>query len=282
MVTPEGVLLEFRPSGIATRVVGRIVDILVLGILFWVASLVLVLFASSAESWVAIAAFVVLTFLMLFGYPVAMEVLGGGRTLGHRATGTRVIRVDGGPVRFRNSAIRSILFLVDGIMTLGFGGVVAILTSSRGQRLGDQAAGTMVVKLVDKTWADFTTPRVTDGYEKLADRIDVGRLSRSEVLLAVELLRRGSEMRYGAQTDLAERVAAHLDSKLGSVREHGVPLDAFLLVVVGAWAASGGRRIDTNRLAASSGDPQRRSGQKAAAVDGPSLAPVAGGFTAPG
>ncbi|MCB0991337.1 MAG: RDD family protein [Acidimicrobiales bacterium] len=281
VVTPEGVLLEFRPSGIATRAMGRLIDLLIMGVGFWLTSLVLVLIAGSVENWVVIATFVALSFLMLFGYPVALEVFGGGRTLGHRATGTRVIRIDGGPVRFRNSAIRSIMFLIDGPVTLGFGGVVSIIASSRGQRLGDQAAGTMVVKLANKEAADFSTAQVPAGCEKLAERLDIGRVSRSDVLLAVELLRRGSKMRFGAQTDLGERVAAHLDHKLGSVRTPGLPVDQFLTTVVAVWARSGGRRLDTYRLDGGAGvgeaqpDHRRRHAARAAPL-------VAGGFTAPG
>ena len=61
VVTPEGVLLEFRPSGIATRAMGRLIDLLIMGVGFWLTSLVLVLIAGSVENWVVIATFVALS-----------------------------------------------------------------------------------------------------------------------------------------------------------------------------------------------------------------------------
>jgi hypothetical protein len=75
---------------------------------------------------------------------VLFETLASGRTPGKRWTGLRVVRLDGGPVTFTTSAVRNLLRLVDGL--LGYAvGVVAILVSVRNQRLGDLAAGTLVV-----------------------------------------------------------------------------------------------------------------------------------------
>ncbi|MCP3939215.1 MAG: RDD family protein [Actinomycetia bacterium] len=281
VVTPEGVLLEFRPTGIATRTIGRLVDLALMSVALMVSGLVLGLVALATPTWVVIAAWVVITFLILFGYPVAFEVFGAGRTLGHRATGTRVIRTDGGPVRFRNAAIRAMMFLVDGPVTAGFGGVVSILVSSRSQRLGDQAAGTMVVKLADKSLVQAGPAIIPAGYEEVAAQIDLARLTKADVLLAVELLRRGSEMREGAQSDLGSRVRNHIDARLGGVWRPGMRIDPFLRTVIGVWAQSGGNRIDTFSVRGRSRAEARP--RRTLATDTGSSAPaVVGGFTAPG
>ena len=52
-------------------------------------------------------------FLIIFGYPILFEVLDGGRSIGKRATGLRVVRLDGGPIGFGAASIRNIMRMID-------------------------------------------------------------------------------------------------------------------------------------------------------------------------
>ena len=88
----------------------------------------------------------VLTFLILVGYPIAMETLWNGRTLGKAAMGLRVVTQEGGPIRFRHAAIRGIFGLIEIWIFLGSIAVVAIIFSKRNQRVGDMVAGTIVLR----------------------------------------------------------------------------------------------------------------------------------------
>src|SRR5437867_9528930 len=92
------------------------------------------------------AAAIVASFLVWFGYDVAFETLASGRTPGKRATGLRVVRLGGEPVGFAASAVRNLLRLVDGLPGIYAVGAACILFSRRNQRLGDLAAGTLVVR----------------------------------------------------------------------------------------------------------------------------------------
>lgn len=218
VVTPEGVLLDYRPAGLATRTMGRLIDLSLMGIVFYV-SFVLGLVLLLSGSFVLVTIYMIaLGFFVLFGYPIGFEVYGGGRTPGHRATGTRVIRTDGGPVGLRHSAIRAMLFLVDGIATTGFAGAVSVLVTKRGQRLGDLAAGTMVVRVDRVVMAPGPAPSIGHGLASRASEFDRRRLDRDDVTTARMLMERGAQFREGAQVDLAERVAERLDSQLGNVR----------------------------------------------------------------
>jgi hypothetical protein len=70
-----------------------------------------------------------------------------GRTLGKAALGLRVVRDDGGPIVFRHALVRGLVgALVDFGITLGAGALISSLLSDRGKRIGDIAAGTVVIQ----------------------------------------------------------------------------------------------------------------------------------------
>lgn len=234
VVTPEGVFLDYRPAGLATRTMGRLIDLgLQVALTYFVLTVALVVVVSvSATPWIIFAT--VFMFVMFFGYPVLFEVYGGGRTPGHRATGTRVIRTDGGPVRFRHALIRSFLFLVDGFATSGFAGAVAVLTTKRGQRLGDLAAGTMVVRLEGVAAVQKEAHVVPSGLLDRSKAFDLRRLDPADVTTARILLDRGGSFHRGAQLDLATRLATRLDDQLGGVMIDGDAPSEFVAVVVQA------------------------------------------------
>jgi len=82
----------------------------------------------------------------VLGYSVSMETFNRGRTVGRMVVKTRVVTVEGAPVRFRQAFIRSLLGIVDLLLTAGTVAVVSSLITKRGQRLGDLVAGTMVIR----------------------------------------------------------------------------------------------------------------------------------------
>jgi uncharacterized RDD family membrane protein YckC len=96
----------------------------------------------AARVALSIAAFV----LVLVGGPIAVETLSHGRSLGKLACGLRVVRDDGGPIRFRHALVRGAIGVVEILMTFGVVACIASLVSARGRRLGDVFAGTLVVR----------------------------------------------------------------------------------------------------------------------------------------
>jgi uncharacterized RDD family membrane protein YckC len=140
--TPEGVDLEVELGGLGSRFIAEVIDYALKGIVL--GALAIVVYAIGPG--VATAVFLVITFLIWFGYDVLFEVLAGGRTPGKRAVGLRVVRTGGQPVGFLTSSIRNLLRIVDGPATSYIAGIVSIVASKRNQRLGDMAAGTLVVR----------------------------------------------------------------------------------------------------------------------------------------
>ena len=92
--------------------------------------------------------FAIIFFLVFFGYDVLFEVRSRGRTPGKRWTGLRVVRTGGQPVTFVPSCVRNVMRLVDilPVPPLYAVGMLSIFVTGKNQRLGDLAAGTLVVR----------------------------------------------------------------------------------------------------------------------------------------
>jgi uncharacterized RDD family membrane protein YckC len=143
IATPEGVSLELVLAGVGSRFVARLLDTLIQVAI--IIALALGIYFTSTPGIVR-AVVRVLLFLVLFGYDVPFEVFNGGRTVGKYAAGIRVVGGLGEPIGFLASAIRNILRVVDFLPVLYVGGVVSMVATRRDQRLGDLAAGTIVVR----------------------------------------------------------------------------------------------------------------------------------------
>src|SRR5687768_12029108 len=150
IVTPEAVVLEFAPAGLASRSVAAAIDFTIqIGAFLVLALLVGVLFRLTGGDSVGIAYVVLIigAFLILLGYSVLFEVLWNGRTPGKAALSPRVVTTEGAPVRFRHAVVRSALGLLDFYLPpFGICATVAVLLTTRSQRLGDLAAGTIVLR----------------------------------------------------------------------------------------------------------------------------------------
>lgn len=106
LVTGEAVALELRPAKLPSRALAVLID---LAVAFAVYMAVTMAFAAATASLddAAVAAVAVATFLLvLVGIPIAVETMSHGRSLGKLACGLRVVRDDGGPIRFRHALVR--------------------------------------------------------------------------------------------------------------------------------------------------------------------------------
>lgn len=151
--TPEQIDVSLELAGLGSRFVGRVVDWLLKGLLLMVLGAVVVVFLTlvsgvvrGESSLYLVVALVSLFYFFALGYDIYFEVRHNGQTPGKRLAGIRVIRESGAPVDFRSAAIRGLLGLAD-FLPAGylFGGLL-ILATRRHQRLGDLAAGTLVIR----------------------------------------------------------------------------------------------------------------------------------------
>jgi uncharacterized RDD family membrane protein YckC len=144
IVTPERIVFEYPLAGPFRRVFGYFVDFAFLVALVITASIVaLVLSFGSSAAWgLVLVAF----FALNWGYRVISEAMFNGQTLGKRVLGMRVVSDQGVPITGAQAVLRNVVGAVDGLVPFCFlPGLSSMLMTSRFQRLGDLAAGTMVV-----------------------------------------------------------------------------------------------------------------------------------------
>ncbi|MFV0524552.1 MAG: RDD family protein, partial [Acidimicrobiales bacterium] len=200
VVTPEATLLQFRTAGLGSRIMARLVDLFAMASIALALNILLGPFSSSAL--VSIGA-IILLYPMLEGR--------AGTTPGKKMVGLRVITVDGGPITYRQALIRSATALVE-IYTLPPGGALALtsaLLSPRSQRIGDVAAGTLVV--VDtRTRAKVAGIWLPVGGEHEAVTVDTSRLPEQGYGLLRDYLYRYGTLRPEAREAVAEHLCAGL------------------------------------------------------------------------
>lgn len=178
--TPENVTFGYEVAGIGSRFIGALVDHIILGLLLVGLNIAIVVLAStlggdtsstvdqspnaSEAEWIAglvLAIYALLNFAIWWGYYLLFEWLWHGQTPGKRVAHTRVVRLDGAPVGFVPVAVRNLVRIVD-FLPVGYGaGVVTMFCNRHARRLGDFAAGTLVVKDQGAVTLDALLPTAT-------------------------------------------------------------------------------------------------------------------------
>jgi uncharacterized RDD family membrane protein YckC len=233
LVTGDAVVLELHTATVASRSLAFALDValqaaflLILGLLL---SAVDVL--DGALTTVVVLVVVV---LVLVGYPVIFETLSRGRSLGKLALGLRVVRDDGGPIRFRQALTRGLAgFFVD-FWALGFFGAVAMivsLCSDRGKRVGDLLAGTVVIRerVPAGRVAPIEMPPPLAGW---AAQLDLSGLPAELAMAARQYLGRYGQLSDGAREHLGTRLAGEIAERLAAPVPPGVPAWAYLSAVL--------------------------------------------------
>ncbi len=146
--TPEQVVVSYTIAGIGTRVAAALIDyaICALGAIgIGLAARPFLARRTWTSAWI-VAGLILLQFVVLWGYYVLWEALWDGQTPGKRRLGLRVVRDGGYSITFAASAVRNLLRVIDlqPLPTYGVG-ILSIVLSRAGKRVGDIAAGTMVV-----------------------------------------------------------------------------------------------------------------------------------------
>jgi uncharacterized RDD family membrane protein YckC len=235
--TPEGIELDIALAGVGSRFTAALLDGLIQGALTLVPVLLLLPAFSGSSENIFVALYFVWWFLIIFGYDVAFETLGGGRTVGKRAVGIRVVRVGGHPVGFVTSAVRNLLRIIDFLPAAYGVGIVSILATSRNQRLGDLAAGTLVVR--DESRSGRAAPQYVGpatGFHPqppppiepvpAAATWDVSSVDAQELAAVRSFLERRFSLEPAARWSLSVELARRLAPKVGGApRVGGAPSD---------------------------------------------------------
>lgn len=218
LVTGEAVILELQLAKLPSRALAFGIDLVVM-----VVALVVLIavvggaLGSGIDEALGAAVGLVIVLLVFVGYPVTVETLSRGRSIGKMVLGLRVVREDGGPIRFRQALTRGLAgFIVDfGIFSL-FTGAIALITSlasPRGRRVGDMLAGTVVlrervpVRPAPAVQMPATLASWAGGAELSGLPDSVAQPAREFLLRAVDF---DPEVRASMAEALAAQVAGHI------------------------------------------------------------------------
>lgn len=230
LVVGEAVALDVQPAGIALRLAAALLD----GVCLLALYLVLLLGMSRVwpadldTAWAAALSVGVLVVVLVL-VPAAVETATRGRSVGRAATGTRVVRVDGGAIGFRHALTRALVGLLELWGSVGSIALVVALFGTRPRRLGDLLAGTFVQheRLPRQRPAQVLLPSELVAWAGLADVAALPQ--RLEDRLGA-FFRGAADMRPEARVATAQRLAAEVVPFVHPVPP--VPAEVFLAGVV--------------------------------------------------
>ena len=157
VITPEQVTIRYELAGFGSRALAAIIDFSLSALLMLLAAVILIIayagkfdFANLSFQQFSRSFFlgllIMVIFIITWGYFIYFETIWNGTTPGKRIMGLRVIRDGGFPVDFRAVVIRNLLRAVDMLPSLYGIGFVCVIWHDQYKRLGDIAAGTIVVR----------------------------------------------------------------------------------------------------------------------------------------
>lgn len=191
--TPEGTDLSLYPAGFWIRSLAYVVDWLLRVAIVFVVGIVF------SASGIGQGLTLVIYFLMEWFYPVFFEVWRSGQTVGKKALHLKVINDDGTPITFAASLIRNLLRVVDFLPGFYVTGVIASLCNRQFKRLGDLAAGTVVV---------YTNPiQASPPLEAVGSRPVPEGFNTDEQRFLLTFAQRSSTMSPARQMELAQVLA---------------------------------------------------------------------------
>ena len=226
-VTPEAVTIAVDVAGLGSRMIAWLIDSLIQ--LAVVLPIVLGVGAGNLAEGPELVVVSLVIFLIVWGYYPIFEVLWQGRTPGKRAQRIRVIRTDGQPANGAAILVRNLIRILD-VILLPFLAVISMLVTSRAQRLGDLAAGTMVVR--EPRFSEPETVRLPNRADLPV--VDATGLSEREYDVIRSFLARRSSLDPTARWRLAAQLAASVRGRVGSLPD-GVADEAMLEAVAHSY-----------------------------------------------
>jgi uncharacterized RDD family membrane protein YckC len=220
--TPESVEIEFTLAGIGSRALALMIDYLILAFALVVMALIwsfifqqvtdfgVSIFGSNFGLWL-IAISLLSLFFIYTGYFVFFETIWQGQTPGKIIAKIRVVRDDGRPVGLQQSTLRALLRPIDETLFIG---AFLITFSNTEKRIGDLAAGTIVIQAETdvKSSTLVISETAKSFYIQLKEITDLSPLLPDDFAIIREYLRRRSEMSVKARTSLSLKLTQQVQS----------------------------------------------------------------------
>ncbi len=223
--TSQNVDVEYEPASIGERILANLIDYLIY--IAWGIGGILLFQAFHSGGSLSTFFSILFLFLPIAFYPLFTEYFLNGQTLGKKALKIRVVRLDGGKPTLGAYILRWLLIVIDSQLFTPFVAVVAVAAGGKGQRVGDIAAGTTVVKINKTVSLDDIT------YQPLAENYTVrypeaAQLSDRDIETVRVVLRK-------ANFDLTNRTAERVSGVLNLGRVYA-DSQQFLTTIINDYA----------------------------------------------
>lgn len=272
MVTGDAVVLDVQIAQLPVRALAALIDLTVvfiayiLGFTLWA--------VADLDDALSAAVLIVFTVLSIVGYPVIFEVATRGRSLGKMALGLRVVSDDGGPERFRQALFRALSGFIEIWMFAGAPAVVCSMLSTKGKRIGDVFAGTMVVS--ERGPAMPPPVPMPPALAWWASSLQLSGLRPEQAELARQFLARANQLEPAMRDQMAHRIYAEVVAQISPPPPASAPPP---LVLAAVLAERHRRELDRLRPPAPAAWPPPPAGPAAPPPTVYSRPP--GGFTNP-
>lgn len=242
--TPEYVEFDYLLAGLMSRFLAWLLDGLLVGVL--TGALILVVWlAGFMLPGLALAFTFVILFIANWGYFLLCEYLLAGQTVGKRALGLRTIQESGVRLGFYHAALRNLVRAVDNLPALYLAGGFVAAVSSKARRLGDLAAGTVVVRerrraAPGRIAAPVEAMSWLGGDKRLEERVRRATIEEREVFLAAAMRR--EELSTPARLRLFPRLARYAAERFGIARPEHLSDEKFVVALAGLLLGGGSAR----------------------------------------
>ncbi|MDT3696874.1 MAG: RDD family protein [Ignavibacterium sp.] len=214
--TTQNVDINYRIASLGDRVIAQILDTLIIwGYFFALIILWIYLFDSYSNSpyFYPVALFIIL-FLPAFLYDFIFEVFFNGQSLGKKIMKIKVVKIDGTQPGIGSYFLRWILKPIDVFFTYGAVAIITILINGKGQRLGDLAANTTVIKI--KAYVkleDILVPELKENYNTEYPQVSV--LSDNDIQIIKDVLSHKVDTNQIVYQNLIDKTKERIALKMG-------------------------------------------------------------------
>ena len=272
IATPEQVDLRFPIAGLGSRFLAILADhtlqllvYILLGVILYATSATTSIGhavdrqSQTAQKWLA-ALFILLNFLIFWGYFALFEAFWNGQTPGKRLLKLRVLKDSGRAITLFEALARNLLRIVDLFPSLYLTGVISMLLTRENKRLGDLVAGTIVVHersadqpLLAHMSRTFTTPLATAAtprftpsaraawlaHEATLPADSVARLTPADLHIIETFFARALDLPIEKREALAARIATQLTARMALTPAPEVPPERLLELIAHRMRATG-------------------------------------------
>lgn len=198
-ITNQNIEIRLELAGLGDRILAFLFDALIIGVYLITIGLI---FSSSGGAF-SVAYFICILPVMF--YSLLFEIFANGQSPGKKQRNIKVVKLDGGSPGIVNYLLRWILRPID-IFFYGCVAVISIMVTKNGQRLGDLAAGTTVIKQREKAaLSDVSLLKKDPDYQVSFPQVK--RLNDKQI----DLIRRTLQMR---KAGLNGQATIELDKKI--------------------------------------------------------------------